>query len=698
MSTSAIKPELEGFYAPISTPVVFLDATSAFESLTDREKLYSHYISQAAWEGSKICLFQTSPESPALFSLFQRIFSTETIDELRASCEKGGITSEDFDNFLQYISVFYGNLGNYTSFGDAKFIPRISLEVFTKIVETSKAHGKYKEVEQIKSQIPTFFSLEPNVRQLGFPPEGISTYYSANVTKEDAEFVQGFLTEQKLSEYNTRLFKLSKADSKHSFQVRLASSEETQPQIHQYKGVEIQIITGDFKKIMSKVVQNIDKAAEYAANDTQHEMLKKYSESFRTGSIDAHKDSQRWWVKDKSPVVEINIGFIESYRDPLGVRGEWEGFVSVVNKKTSEKFGSLVENAEKLLTLLPWGPEFEKDKFHKPDFTSLEVVTFASSGIPLGINIPNYDDVRQYDGFKNVNLGNVLSSKSNERTTFLNDADDKLFRELMPEAFEVQVGLHELLGHGSGKMLQKNEDGSFNFPTDLIDPTTGKPIASFYLPGQTYSSVFAEIASSFEECRAECVGIFLCMNRDVLKIFGFADEAMAKKILYTNWVIMVRAGLESLQFYNPEISKWGQAHVQARYAILQVLLEAGQGLVEIKRNGDDLLISLNESLIETVGKEAIGNFLLKLQTYRSTANRAAAVELYKKYTDVQEPFLSMRSIVLANKKPRRVFVQAHTQVKNETVEHIAFDPSPKGMIESFVSRFGVSDDTLPENH
>jgi len=97
--------------------------------------------------------------------------------------------------------------------------------------------------------------------------------------------------------------------------------------------------------------------------------------------------------------------------------------VAIVDKVVSEKFNTLVNRAEELIEKLPWGPDFEKDKFSKPDFTNLDIVTFACSGTPVGINIPNYDDIRMDFGFKNVNLGNVYPTPKASNQQFLAKED-----------------------------------------------------------------------------------------------------------------------------------------------------------------------------------------------------------------------------------------------------------------------------------
>jgi Peptidase family M49 len=134
------------------------------------------------------------------------------------------------------------------------------------------------------------------------------------------------------------------------------------------------------------------------------------------------------------------------------------GFTAIVDKQLSAKYEVLVDSAPQLIKVLPWGPDFEVDVFRKPDFTALEVLSFATGGkyyrisyplvvhycffkigIPAGINVSfpviacksyyiavdsidtgkcllnlegsdirtflqNYYDIRESTGFKNVSL------------------------------------------------------------------------------------------------------------------------------------------------------------------------------------------------------------------------------------------------------------------------------------------------------
>lgn len=78
-----------------------LDCATAFAGLTEKEKLYAHYLCRASWEGAHICLLQTSPESPGIFLLLQQLFHAESVEELkeRALLSDNGPSKDEFEVF-----------------------------------------------------------------------------------------------------------------------------------------------------------------------------------------------------------------------------------------------------------------------------------------------------------------------------------------------------------------------------------------------------------------------------------------------------------------------------------------------------------------------------------------------------------------------------------------------------------------------
>lgn len=682
---------------PESPPVCQLQVKDAVAKLTDKEKLYAHWMSQASWMGSKVVLNQVSTESPVLFDLFMLLFTSSSVEQVQDSVvPKGGeakkmkttavkVNEKDFQHFLEYVATFFNNMGNYVSFGDSKFIPRVSKEKFEYIVLEGCSQGQRAEASKLLSQcLDAVYSLTATEKSLGFPGSGTSSYFGPGVTKEDVELAGRFLTREAISPYNTRVFKLGP----NHLEIRLACCTYKKGSEKEIEGVKVTVSFGDYDQLLAPCVDALKEARKHVANDTQGAMLDSYVKHFSEGDLDDHKESQKHWINDKGPVVETNIGFIESYRDPAGVRGEFEGFVSVVNKEMSAKFGVLVARAHEFLPKLPWPKEFEKDEFKKPDFTSLEVVSFAGSGIPAGINIPNYDDIRQNVGFKNVSLGNVISAQApSEKFDYLADVDQDLYAKLRVPSFEVQVGNHELLGHGSGKLFVEGDDGKLNFE-NVVSPLSGIKVNKWYKRGETYDSVFSTFGSSYEECRAECVGIYLSTDRDLLQVFGHKSKQEQDDIMYINWLNMVRAGVCALEFYSPEQTKWRQAHMQARYGILQVLLRAGKGFVNLEIEEDNATITLDRTKIYEVGMPAIREFLLKIQVYKATADAEEAGKMYSDVTGVDDKFLALRNIVLNRKKPRRLFVQIHSSIQDGKVAFKEFDASCQGVIESFVARFG----------
>jgi dipeptidyl-peptidase-3 len=689
------KPE----YIQLQTPIGEINAEEAFGQLESKEKLYSYYMSRASWEGAKICYFQRSYESPVLCYIFGKIFTMEDYDALKMrTLENKLLTNDEWEKLIAYIAGVFNNCGNYLSYGDKKFLPEISDEQFWKWIQSTTFYKSCPNLvnELLYENLFEIYEHRAPYGHIGFKDKSsVNSYFSSNCTSHDSDLINEFLKHIHFCPLNTFAVKLNDSN----YRILVCSASKPPSRVVNYKGARFEIEYGYLDTIMRRMNGYMREALKYVANDNQKKMIEAYIEHFENGNIEEHKNSQRWWIKDVNPSIETNIGFVETYLDPAGVRAEWEGFVSIVDKKQSQLLVNLVQNAEKVIETLPWGKLYEKDKFLRPDFTSLLVVTFASSGTPIGINIPNYDDIRMNEGFKNVNLGNVAGTPKRENINHLPE-DYKDFLILHDkESLFVDVSCHELLGHGTGKLFTKNQDGTFNFDPKEIEGFDEKT-TPHYSYNDTWSSRFGNISSSWEESRAECVAMYLACNQTVLETLVPGRADIYDHIIKSVWIGMVYGGIKGMIVYSPDNKAWGQAHCQARYAIYKVLRE--HGFIDVKfedKEGKDYFyFKMKIDKIKTEGIKIIGDFLKQLQVMKSHGDIEKAKVFWEKYTSLNDEELRMRRAVIAWRKPRPLEVQAELKLNGEKVDYIRFPETFEGIVKSFIGHYQGEFDNVNEEY
>jgi dipeptidyl-peptidase-3 len=109
---------------------------------------------------------------------------------------------------------------------------------------------------------------------------------------------------------------------------------------------------------------------------------------------------------------------------------------------------------------------------------------------------------------------------------WIDPSESQSFRKVYHVLRFITTSIHELLGHGTGKLLAETAPGVFNFDSDRvpINTLTGKSIQSWYKPGQTWTSVFEKLSGTVEECRAMLISYYLAESKDMLRMYGYDDN------------------------------------------------------------------------------------------------------------------------------------------------------------------------------
>ncbi|KAH6715961.1 peptidase family M49-domain-containing protein [Leptodontidium sp. MPI-SDFR-AT-0119] len=635
-----------------------------FDALVKREKFYAHYLARAAWHGSRIVMRQVSPESPDIFDFIIDLYHAcdGKWDILVAQCN---ITSEELTSFLEYAAMFLCNLGNFYGEGDQKFVPNVTAEALRKIADISpKTKASLDKIIDPLLAVPPF--------SLGYPTENaLSGYYPSvePITQDEIAKVSEVMNKTSIGPENTRVRKVVK-DGKPILQL-LQASAETGPLKagHDELADGIFLVRGDHSDELARVCSALEKARDYAGNDKQTQFLTHYIEFFRTGSLKAFQESQKAWVTDVSARVENILGFIEPYRDPAGIRSEWEAMIGIADADEIKKLKSFVDSSTTFIRQLPWavkgvndgkGP-FEKSLFEAPDFTSVHALAVCGSIVFEAANLPNYEYIRETYGFKNIVLANRLSVNNNSNLPcyWIDPSELKSFKSTTHIVRFLTTAIHELIGHGTGKLLSETSPGTYNFDKQNppINPLNGEVVTSHYLHGQTWGSVFGKLAGTVEECRAILMSEYFMDNKDLLGIFGYTDSSniTAEDLLYATYLNIGVDGLQALEHYGFQDQAWGQVHHQAHFSILKHLLQDGDGIISIAHDLTQqcLTVHVDRSKILSHGKPSLG---------RVAQDRRVETEY-----EVE-------------------FVQPNTFVKGENVEVKVYEESNEGIIQSWVER------------
>ncbi|KAK3378713.1 peptidase family M49-domain-containing protein [Lasiosphaeria ovina] len=667
-----------GLPQTVDVAIRSLSCSAVFTQLTPQERLYAHYLSKAAWAGAEITQRQVSPESPTIFQLALELHRSCDGDWARLLASPDDEKSRnELDRFLTYLALVLYNMGNYYGYGDQKFVPSVSEEFIRHVAAKSSSKAR----DLLEECLPAMLSPHPS--GLGFPSEDRqSAYYlgSRNLNHSDIKAVDKLLALHGMGPDNTRLRVSGTDPEPNSFEVLQASVEVSESNVvgKLESGAAVSLRNGSFSHELNTVCKYLREAIKHAATDTQKDMLRAYIRHFETGHMNHFRDSQKAWLKDKDPRVELILGFVEPYRDPAGSRAEFEGIVAIESPVASDRLPRLVSGSREFIRELPWilsspssgslGP-FESCDIEPPD-TGL----FS-------------EDIRDTCGFKNIMIANrnrppnldLVDAEKEAPIVAVEEAREYLSHEYYSS--EIRIAVHELLGHGTGnRLLRETADGSFNFDRDTppVDPLTHEPIRTWYKDNETVSSVFGSLGLTLDECRADGIGLFLLSNKALLATFGYDDssERKADDLIYSAYLSTAVHGLEALLSYDVEKK-------------VRALLSA-PGFVRVDVDVPSLRVTVHIDRAKTLthGRKALGELLLKLHIWRVTANVAAFREFLDSAAAVDDYWLGVRSVVQARKIGSRMFVQGNTFLcaDGQDALYCEYPESPEGLIKTWVER------------
>lgn len=560
-----------------------------FDELSLNQKKLIYYLTEAAIAGRDILWDQNNKYNLDMRRLLENIYISY----------KGDRNSADFKAFEKYLKqVWFGN-GVHHHYSMDKFSPEFSREFFDAQLKALPA-GMVPATVDVLTRI----IFEP-----GFMAKKVNQADGVDLIATSATNLYEGVTQKEVEDYYTAL-KDTTDLTPISYGLNTRVTKRDGKVVEQtYR------IGGLYSDAIQRIVDNLKKAAEYAENDRQREVINKLIEYYTTGNLKTFDYYSILWVEDTDSQVDFINGFIESYDDPLGMTGNWESIVNFKNLDASHRTEVISSNAQWFEDNSPVDPRFRKDKVKG---VSAKVITAAIlagdsyPATPIGINLPNANWIRAAHGSKSVTIENITQAydEASHGNGFNEEfVPDTAMRRLMDDYLFVtdnlHTDLHECLGHGSGKLLPG------------VDPDALKAHGS-----------------TLEEARADLFALYYLADPKLIEL-GLLDSPDAYKAQYYKYILN---GLMT-QLMRIEPGKdVEEAHMRNRKLIAEWSLEKGKSdnVIELYKEGGKTYIRIND--YERL-RGLFGELLSEIQRIKSEGDYEAGRQLVETYAVKVDPQL-----------------------------------------------------------
>jgi dipeptidyl-peptidase-3 len=583
-----------------TTGILQLEAES-FKTLTPKQQILSYYLAQAAIAIDPIIYDQASR-----FGLRQKRILEGIVSHPQ------GIDPAVLKKITDYTKLFWANKGNHNDYTAQKFLPEFTYEELEAAGLQAIKNGGLamtpaafrKDLQELRSSL-----FDPNFEPMttAKSPQGgldiiqasANNFYN-NVSLAD---LKDFREQYPL---NSRVVKT--ADGKVVEQVYRAGTPDGR------------VKPGLYAEYLQKSIDYLQQAKPYA-EPGQAAVIDAMIRYYQTG------DPKDWihvgevWVQNKVD-VDFSNGFVEVYRDARGVKGAIQGFVTITDQSINRLMVKIADNAQYFENKAPWADQYKKQGVKPPLAMAVEaLVETGDFGVTtVGDNLPNENEIHEKYGTKSFFFTGSTralahaSGKAALEEFAASPEEVEIVKKYGDEADNLMTALHEVIGHGSGKLNPK---------------LTHEP--QYYLK---------EYYSTLEEARADLTALWNISDPKLQELGLVSSPDVARAMYYD----AARVALTQLRS-TTKGDQIEEDHQRNRQLIVNYIMGKTGAIQMVERDGKHYIVVTDFDKM----RQGVGQLLAELMRIKAEGDYDAIKALIDKYAVHFDPKIRDEVVARYNK-------------------------------------------------